>query len=77
MQCVSGATGVAAGWGRLQHQRPHRHVTTNKEQKFFRGSSAMPQLASKNWRCGIVAPLPINTLEQIPMGRAWCGHARP
>jgi len=29
---VCGAAAAAAGWGRLQQQRPHRHVFTRKKQ---------------------------------------------
>jgi len=32
MQYVSGAAAAAAGWGRLQQQRPHRHIVIKKEQ---------------------------------------------
>jgi len=40
MQCVFGAAGVAAGWGRPQHQRPHPTLCYKLKTKFFRGSSA-------------------------------------
>jgi hypothetical protein len=55
MQCVCGAVGAAAGWGRPQPQRPHRHVTTNKKEKFLRSSaSAYAAINIKNTRCGIL-----------------------
>jgi len=33
---VCGAAAAAAGWGRLQQQRPHRHAITSKKPKFIR-----------------------------------------
>jgi len=30
-QCVCGAAAAAAGWGRLQQQRPHRHAIISKK----------------------------------------------
>jgi len=33
---VCDAAAAAAGWGRLQQQRPHLHVITSKKPKFIR-----------------------------------------
>jgi len=44
-QGVYGAAVAAAGWGRLQQQRPHRHVFIRRKQ-VYKGSSAMPHLTS-------------------------------
>jgi len=62
MQCLFGAAAAAAGWGRLQQQRPHQQVIPSKRTKVYKSSSALPLLLPKNYTdAAIAAPLVINT----------------
>jgi len=77
MQCVCGAVGAVAAPTRLQHQRPHRQITTSKKQKFLkfvRYAAITPQIPL--WTRH-TAPLPINTLKQNHWGGRGAGTPAP
>jgi len=60
---VCGAAAAAAGWGRLQQQRPHRHASIKKTQ-VFKYSSAMPHLTSSKLLGAALLRLSRLTLEK-------------
>jgi len=65
---VCGAAAAAAGWGRLQQQRPHRHAITSKKQMFIR-VRPLPPSTFQNTPWGGMLRLSRTVLSEAPAKR--------